>query len=176
MKRRVLLVVCVAAMLLVVFPAVAKNNFPTKLQAEINLWCQTYATRQDFLDHYSLRPLIPQDQEEKRGYNTIPSTMTCIDNGSVSIELCLEDENYTFNGILYPVVGKGYYDDKLILGDFCKSANYQIINFRIEKNANAEIVLRILVEQIESGIVYDFLSEFSSYQFEISHSFAMNSY
>lgn len=80
------------------------------------------------------------------------------------------------NGKLYPVKGKSYYSDNLILGDIESTENYNILEFKIEnksenlvyaKNYNKEkIVLSIILEDKKTGQWINFQENLNSQTFK----------
>ena len=73
-------------------------------------------------------------------------------NNQVMVDVSLSEETLTFRGKLYSIDGGGYYDDKMILGDFGTYQSYNISLFKIEKNGT-NATIEILLEDIQTGIL-----------------------
>ena len=136
-------------------------------QSDIN--CQIYNTKEAFLDNYSTALLYRANSTPTPSI----SNLSISGNGdSVSLEFFVDGQQQSFCGALYPVVGGGYYDDKLVLGDFTASSNYNIVSFRIEKFPSSTTTLRLILEDLNNGEIYDINIELTDTQFNMFHQVA----
>lgn len=104
---------------------------------------------------------------------------------TVIIELSIDGQLQTFVGTLYPIVGGGYYDDKLVLGDFTASSGYNVVSFRVEKklqssnlsvNSQAGNTLNLVLEKLSNGEVYNINLALTDSQFNMFHQTALSYY
>lgn len=140
-----------------------------------DLSVQTYTSKDAFLDNYSPAPISSVSNTITE--NPAISDLAISGNGdTVLLSLSIGGEAQTFTGSLYPVVGGGYYDDKLVLGDFSASSNYNIVSFRAEVFPHAGVSLRIILEALSSGEVYDINTSLTDSQFTDLHQIALDYY
>lgn len=153
---------------------------------------QVYATKDLFMDNC-----------QSGDTATTPTQTTVVQSISISdlsvggfgedvvLELTIENQPLAFVGTLYPVVGGGYYDDKLVLGDFADSVAYNIVLFQISKapdsSASSESsisssavsfknILKLVLEKLGTGEVYSISMCMSDSQFTMFHEAALRYY
>lgn len=164
-------------------PALAISYPSLKLSFEkTDLSYQVYESKNTFWDDYEIRQ--PSSFPPQIVTSTSPSISDLSIHGAgetISLKFLIDGQEQTFVGALYPIVGGGYYDDKLVLGDFSSSSNYNIASFRIDKssqssNAQPNITLSIVLEKISDGEVYSITTKLTNDQFNMFHQVALDYY
>lgn len=69
------------------------------------------------------------------------------------------DEKQTFSGEIFALHGNGYYDDKLVLGDFDKNEKWSIAQFKVI--AELQPVLTTIIEDLDTGKLVEFTVQIS---------------
>lgn len=77
-----------------------------------------------------------------------------------------------FKGNIYSVHGNGYYDDKLILGDFEQQENLNIVQFKILREYDP--ILTLLIEDVSTGKLLEFTVQTSNHLFSAFMQIASN--
>ncbi|MGN0398234.1 MAG: hypothetical protein ACI4EL_09540 [Candidatus Fimimorpha sp.] len=77
----------------------------------------------------------------------------------ITSNLIAAGEKQTFSGEVFAIHGNGYYDSKLVLGDFDKSGKFNIAQFKIL--TERQPVLTILIEDLDTGKLVEFTSQIS---------------
>ncbi|MGP4073222.1 hypothetical protein ACTWQB_11785 [Piscibacillus sp. B03] len=84
--------------------------------------------------------IITSDSLESKGDTTFNALEIQQNNGIIYgkgvINKNGNESNITFKGELYPVIGKSPLEGKLILGDLKSDDNFNILQFKIEKDTN----------------------------------------
>ena len=151
-----------------------------------NFYCQVYENKNVFLNNYKTGSSPTTFTQTANNHVTTGSNLSIRGEGtSVTLQLSIDGQTQTFTGALYPVVGGGYYDDKLVLGDFSESNDYNVVSFRIEKfpslstatiTSTPEITLSLVLEKLNDNTVYDVSIALTELQFDRFHQIATEYY
>lgn len=140
-----------------------------------DLSVQNYNSKEAFLDNYA-STAAPLSSNSNTSTPSISDFHISGNGNSVLLGLSINEQSQSFTGSLYPVVGGGYYDDKLVLGDFSATSDYNIVSFRAENFPDAGAFLRLILEDLYNGEVYDINLELTNSQFTILHQVAVDYY
>ena len=101
----------------------------------------------------------------------------------ISLKISIDNQQQAFVGTLYPVVGGGYFDDKLVLGDFAANKAYNVVLFQLEKTPTTELststqqnLLTLVLENLNTGEVLNITFNVADEQFSKFHDAAMRYY
>lgn len=141
----------------------------------LDLSVQNYNSKETFLDSYA-STAAPLSSNSNTSAPSISDFHISGNGNSVLLGLSINEQSQSFTGSLYPVVGGGYYDDKLVLGDFSATSDYNIVSFRAETFPDAGAFLRLILEDLYNGEVYDINLELTNSQFTILHQVAVDYY
>lgn len=141
----------------------------------LDLSVQNYNSKETFLDSYA-STAAPLSSNSNTSAPSISDFHISGNGNSVLLGLSINEQSQSFTGSIYPVVGGGYYDDKLVLGDFSATSDYNIVSFRAETFPDAGAFLRLILEDLYNGEVYDINLELTNSQFTILHQVAVDYY
>ena len=175
--RQIISTILIATLL---FSLMSMSAFAADTTADLSfdvldLSVQSYSSKTTFLDSYASTSAF-RSSNNNAPIPSVSDFNISGDGDSVLLRLSINEQSYSFNGALYPVVGGGYYDDKLVLGDFSASPDYNIASFRAEKFPNAGAFLRLVLENLYNGEVYDISIELTDSQFTILHQVSIDYY
>ena len=100
--------------------------------------------------------------------NTSPLTFN-VDNEQINISIVIDNLLQNFSGKLYSIDGNGYYDDKMILGEFTPVGIYNILYFDITYGLDEETdmpITTIIIENIDNGEIIESTYTLQQSQFD----------